>query len=149
MFVFSENSTCFVFLKHPFWDSPFCLITDEFDFLVSLVLLQNVLPRAIIRVIIHVTTLLWRFRLGPFLLFTIFNALPEVLLNVFQYIFSKIILIYSLKKKKILVTRWKSYKYVLISRKVYSKAYSNRCGSELTIAVRWKRYKNSNKSMVT
>ena len=21
--------TCFVFLKHPFWDTPFCLITDE------------------------------------------------------------------------------------------------------------------------
>ena len=27
---FLENLTCFVFLKHPFWDSPFCLITDEF-----------------------------------------------------------------------------------------------------------------------
>ena len=26
---FSENLACFVFLKHPFWDSPFCLITDE------------------------------------------------------------------------------------------------------------------------
>ena len=26
---FSENLMCFVFLKHPFWDSPFCLITDE------------------------------------------------------------------------------------------------------------------------
>ena len=26
---FSENLTCFGFLKHPFWDSPFCLITDE------------------------------------------------------------------------------------------------------------------------
>ena len=26
---FSENLTFFVFLKHPFWDSPFCLITDE------------------------------------------------------------------------------------------------------------------------
>ena len=25
---FSENLTCFVFLKHPFWDSLFCLITD-------------------------------------------------------------------------------------------------------------------------
>ena len=24
-----ENVMCFVFLKHPFWDSPFCLITDE------------------------------------------------------------------------------------------------------------------------
>ena len=29
VFVFSENLTCFVFLKHPFWDSPFCLITDD------------------------------------------------------------------------------------------------------------------------
>ena len=26
---FSENLVCFVFLKHPFWDSPFCLITDD------------------------------------------------------------------------------------------------------------------------
>ena len=26
---FSENLACYVFLKHPFWDSPFCLITDE------------------------------------------------------------------------------------------------------------------------
>ena len=26
---FSENLTCFVFLKHPFWYSRFCLITDE------------------------------------------------------------------------------------------------------------------------
>ena len=34
---FSENSTCFVFLKHPFWDSPFCLITD----LVAFVFLWN------------------------------------------------------------------------------------------------------------
>ena len=25
---FSENLTCFVFLEHPFWDLPFCLITD-------------------------------------------------------------------------------------------------------------------------
>ena len=25
---FSENLACFVFLKHPFWDSPFFLITD-------------------------------------------------------------------------------------------------------------------------
>ena len=24
----SENLTCFVFLKHLFWDSPFCFITD-------------------------------------------------------------------------------------------------------------------------
>ena len=26
---FSENLVCFVFLEHPFWVSPFCLITDE------------------------------------------------------------------------------------------------------------------------
>ena len=26
---FSENLACFVFLKHPFWDSLFCLITDK------------------------------------------------------------------------------------------------------------------------
>ena len=26
---FTENLAGFVFLKHPFWDSPFCLITDE------------------------------------------------------------------------------------------------------------------------
>ena len=26
---FSENLTCFIFLKDLFWDSPFCLITDE------------------------------------------------------------------------------------------------------------------------
>ena len=28
---FSENLACFLFLKHPFWDSTFCLITDEFQ----------------------------------------------------------------------------------------------------------------------
>ena len=26
---FSGNFACFIFLKHPFWDSPFCLITDK------------------------------------------------------------------------------------------------------------------------
>ena len=26
---FSGNLACFVFMKHSFWDSPFCLITDE------------------------------------------------------------------------------------------------------------------------
>ena len=29
----SENLACFVFLKHPFWYSPFCLITDEISLL--------------------------------------------------------------------------------------------------------------------
>ena len=28
---FSENFPCFVLLKQPFWDSPFCLITDAID----------------------------------------------------------------------------------------------------------------------
>ena len=27
---FLENLACFVFLKQPFWDSSFCLITDDF-----------------------------------------------------------------------------------------------------------------------
>ena len=26
---FSENLACFVFLKHPFWDSPYCLVTNK------------------------------------------------------------------------------------------------------------------------
>ena len=29
-FRFSENLTCFAFLRHPFSDLPFCLVTDEF-----------------------------------------------------------------------------------------------------------------------
>ena len=28
---FSKNMTCFVFLKHPFWYSPFCFISDDLD----------------------------------------------------------------------------------------------------------------------
>ena len=28
---FSENLACFAFLLPPFWDSPFCLITDELE----------------------------------------------------------------------------------------------------------------------
>ena len=28
---FSENLECFAFLKHPFWDSPFCLITHDIN----------------------------------------------------------------------------------------------------------------------
>ena len=27
---FSENLACFLLLKHPFWDSLFCLINDQF-----------------------------------------------------------------------------------------------------------------------
>ena len=30
---FSENLVCFVFLKHPLWDSPFYLITDKLNIL--------------------------------------------------------------------------------------------------------------------
>ena len=26
---FLENLTCFVFLQHPFWDSPICLVADD------------------------------------------------------------------------------------------------------------------------
>ena len=33
---FSENLACFVFLKHPFWDSPFCLVTNKLHFKVKL-----------------------------------------------------------------------------------------------------------------
>ena len=32
---FSENLECFVFLKYPFWDSPFCLITEDDQFIFS------------------------------------------------------------------------------------------------------------------
>ena len=37
-FGFSENLACFAFLKHPFWDLPFCRITDETDVKVFYVL---------------------------------------------------------------------------------------------------------------
>ena len=36
MFVFSENLACFIFLKHPFWYSPFYLITDDLTNLLSI-----------------------------------------------------------------------------------------------------------------
>ena len=32
---FSENLACFVFLKNPFWDLHFCLITDEIEELIG------------------------------------------------------------------------------------------------------------------
>ena len=32
IFRFSENLACFVFFKHPFWDAPFCPITDILSF---------------------------------------------------------------------------------------------------------------------
>ena len=37
---FSKNSTCFAFLKHPFSDLPFCLITDDFIYRISFFLLK-------------------------------------------------------------------------------------------------------------
>ena len=38
---FSENLTCFVFLRHPFSDSPFHLITDERKKAVSIIFLSH------------------------------------------------------------------------------------------------------------
>ena len=32
---FSENLAYFVFFKHPFWDSPFCLITGDITWCIS------------------------------------------------------------------------------------------------------------------
>ena len=37
----------------------------------------------------------------------------------------------------------KTMQYVLISLKIYSKAYSNRCRNELIIVVHWKQYKTA------
>ena len=41
-FRFSENLVCFVFLKQPFWDSPFCLITDSYAITVSCKTLRDI-----------------------------------------------------------------------------------------------------------
>ena len=41
---FSENLACFVFLKHPFWDSLFCLITVEVSLFQRDSLLIHILP---------------------------------------------------------------------------------------------------------
>ena len=38
---FSENLTCFLFLKHPCWDLPFCLITDEMLFKIIFLHIAN------------------------------------------------------------------------------------------------------------
>ena len=38
---FSENLACFVFLKLPFWDSPFCLINDDIKTFPSSVFAYN------------------------------------------------------------------------------------------------------------
>ena len=38
---FSENLACFVFVKHPFWDSPFCLITEEMESFQPLIIIAN------------------------------------------------------------------------------------------------------------
>ena len=101
---------------------------------------------------------------APFLLVSIFSTLPEVLLNVFQYIFNKIstwlsifqrvtmryhkffknILIYFFLKKKLMVMRGNALKIIqvcIISLKMSSKAYISLHGNELIIVVRWKRYK--------
>ena len=45
-------STCFAFLKHPFWDSPFCLITDD-------TLFGKIDPRLIQFVISFLSCLIW------------------------------------------------------------------------------------------
>ena len=42
---FSENLACFVFLKHLFWDSPFCLITDAMKLLIASILQYGQLLR--------------------------------------------------------------------------------------------------------
>ena len=39
--LFSETLACFVFLKYPFWDSPFCLITGELGFNVKFSIFDN------------------------------------------------------------------------------------------------------------
>ena len=39
---FSETLACFIFLKHPFWDSSFCLIIDEIYF--PLIFMKNKTP---------------------------------------------------------------------------------------------------------
>ena len=43
--LFSKNLACFIFLKLPIWDSPFCLTTDE-DLLI------NFLPRFVTQYLI-------------------------------------------------------------------------------------------------
>ena len=53
---FSQNLACFVFLKHPFWDSPFSLITNEFNETV-LVYLLRILFKIKILILFHWTEL--------------------------------------------------------------------------------------------
>ena len=38
---FSKNLACFVFLEHPFWNSPFCLITDVFIYSQEIFLISS------------------------------------------------------------------------------------------------------------
>ena len=38
----SENLARFVFLKHPFWDLPFCLITDDVHLMMNMMHLLKV-----------------------------------------------------------------------------------------------------------
>ena len=42
---FFENLACFVFLKHPFWDSLFCLITDDWQKLIRFFIQWSFLSR--------------------------------------------------------------------------------------------------------
>ena len=61
---FSENLACFVFLKHAFSaDSPFCLITVEFIYRISLFLQKPKYPTVSLKLELSYTFLtnLWRF----------------------------------------------------------------------------------------
>ena len=38
---FSENLACFVVLLPPFWDSPFCIVTDKWNNIRSIIMLKT------------------------------------------------------------------------------------------------------------
>ena len=46
---FFENLAYFVFLKHPFWDSLFCLITDDWQKLIRFFIQWSFLSRTIVK----------------------------------------------------------------------------------------------------
>ena len=48
---FSENLTCFLLLKHLFWDSPFCLISD--DYVKIAVFCWNIFNKNIAKLVIN------------------------------------------------------------------------------------------------